>query len=209
MMWHEFALVAAAHLAAVASPGPDFAVVTKVSLKHGRRAGIYSALGIANGILLHIFYCLVGFALFIKRTPWLFQSVRYGGAAYLLYIAVKALFGACAGYKSRKSGEVNKHIITEISASRAWRQGFVTNITNPKATLFFLVIFTQVVNIKTSGVVRSLYGAEMVAMTALWFSGIAYLINRPKFRLGYEKYAWAVDGTLSLVLLGLVVKILL
>lgn len=84
MIWHEFALVAAAHFAAVASPGPDFAVVTKVSLKNGHRAGTYTALGIASGILVHIFYCLVGFALLIKRTEWLFQLVRFVGGVSVM-----------------------------------------------------------------------------------------------------------------------------
>jgi len=208
MDWHEFLLIAAAHFAAVSSPGPDFAVVMKQSLKHGQRAGTLTALGIANGILVHIFYCLIGFALLIKNTPWLFQIVRFGGAAYLLWIAAHALQAGWQGYHSRHVDKGTQEK-TDLPAWKAWRQGFVTNVTNPKVTLFFLVLFTQVVSTKTPLQIRMVYGLEMVLVTAAWFILVAWLINRPAFRRGYERASWAVDGILGLVLLALVVKIVI
>jgi len=209
MDWHEFLIIAGAHLAAVVSPGPDFAIVTKQALKHGQRAGIATAVGIANGLAVHIFYCLVGFALVIKNTPWLFQTVRFAGAAYLLWIALHALYGGWTRYMNRHVDKKAPEHTTNLSAWKAWRQGFITNVTNPKVTLFFLVLFTQVVSVRTPLQVRVLYGTEMMVVTAIWFSLVAWLITRPAFRKGYERAAWAVDSVLGLVLVALVVKIVI
>ncbi len=63
MYWTEFLTVALVHLLAVASPGPDFAIVLRESVSNGRHAGIWTALGVGSGILLHVGYCLLGIGL--------------------------------------------------------------------------------------------------------------------------------------------------
>ena len=73
MNWSEFAVIALAHLFAVASPGPDFAVVLRQTLSHGTRAGIWTSAGIASGIGLHVTYCLLGVALVIVNTRSRFE----------------------------------------------------------------------------------------------------------------------------------------
>ena len=84
--WLEFMTIAAVHLLAVASPGPDFAIVMKHSISYGRRAAILTSIGIGLGILIHVAYSLLGIGILIKTTPWLFQALSYVAAAYLLYL---------------------------------------------------------------------------------------------------------------------------
>src|SRR5215216_4944825 len=78
--WPEFLSVAIAHLLAVASPGPDFAIVLKQSLAHGRRTAIWTSVGIGSGILLHVSYSLFGLGLLIRGSEFWFNAIKYAGA---------------------------------------------------------------------------------------------------------------------------------
>ena len=79
-----FALVAGAHLLAVSSPGPDFAMVARQTLAHGRSTGVWTALGIGSGIAFHVAWAMFGLGWVVERFPLLLEVLRYGGAAFLL-----------------------------------------------------------------------------------------------------------------------------
>jgi threonine/homoserine/homoserine lactone efflux protein len=87
----QFITVAIVHLFAVMSPGPDFAVVTRNSLFNSRKVGIYTSLGIALGIMVHVTYSLLGVGLLISRSILLFNIIKFVGAAYLIFIGYKSL----------------------------------------------------------------------------------------------------------------------
>ncbi|HRJ48423.1 MAG TPA: LysE family translocator, partial [Opitutaceae bacterium] len=89
--WVEFLTVSAAHLLAVASPGPDFAIVLRQSLAHGRRVAVWTSIGIGSGISLHIAYSLLGMALLLRGSATAFGMLQYAGAAYLTWLGVQAL----------------------------------------------------------------------------------------------------------------------
>lgn len=138
----EFLTVALIHLLAVASPGPDFAVVVRESVTHGRRAGTWTALGVGCAIFLHVGYSLLGIGLIVSQSIVLFNALKWAAAAYLLYIGYKALRAQPA-----KPETENLHLEAgERTARGAFTSGFVTNGLNPKATLFFLSLFTVVIN---------------------------------------------------------------
>jgi len=127
-----FLTVALVHLLAVISPGPDFVLITRNSLICSRQVGIYSALGLGLGILVHVTYSLVGIGLLISKSIFLFSTIKFVGAGYLIYV----------GYKSLTSKHSRIEILNHkkkdvISNSSALKMGFITNVTNPKATLFF------------------------------------------------------------------------
>ncbi|MGH8504741.1 MAG: LysE family translocator, partial [Stenotrophobium sp.] len=86
-----FFTVALAHLLVVVSPGPDFAMVTRQTLAHGRRAGIWTALGIGSGITFHVAWAMFGMGWVITRFPPLLEILRYGGALFLIVMGGKAL----------------------------------------------------------------------------------------------------------------------
>ena len=77
--WREFLTVAVAHLLAVVSPGPDFAVVLHQSLRHGRRVAIWTSIGVGSAIGLHVTYSLLGVGLILKSSPLAFATVKYIG----------------------------------------------------------------------------------------------------------------------------------
>jgi len=134
MYWAEFLTIAVAHLFAVASPGPDFAVVTRQSVTGGTRAGLWTSFGVSIGILLHVGYCILGVAFVISQSPTLFSAMKFIAAAYLLYLGVKSM---------RLSNGLNEQSITastnvSVDPGKAFVLGFLTNGLNPKATCFSL-----------------------------------------------------------------------
>jgi len=86
-VFEQFLLIATVHLFAVASPGPDFALILKQSIKYNRQVAIFSSLGIAAGIIVHVTYSLVGIGFLIASEPYLFSLLKYIAAGYFCYVA--------------------------------------------------------------------------------------------------------------------------
>ncbi|MEK7184974.1 MAG: LysE family transporter, partial [Patescibacteria group bacterium] len=174
MFLAQLLTIAIVHLFAVMSPGPDFAMVTRNSLIYSRKIAVYTSLGIALGISIHVTYSLLGIGFIISKSIFLFNLIKYIGATYLIYIGYKSL-------KARPAEKNEDNSITplsmllkkEISIKSAIWSGFLTNVLNPKATLFFLALFTQVINPMTPKFIQMLYGIEMMLITFLWFSIIS------------------------------------
>lgn len=190
------------HLLAVASPGPDFIMAVKNSLSYSRRAGIWTALGFSLGISVHIFYCLAGLALVISQSILMFNFIKLIGAAYLIYI----------GYQSWKAKgskvEINATKTDEnISALKAVRMGFLTNVLNPKATLFFLSLFTLVISPDTPLSIMVIMSILMIAQTFAWFSLVAVLFTHSKVRSVFLKFERLFNKIFGGLLIALGVKV--
>ncbi|HLS22272.1 MAG TPA: LysE family translocator, partial [Paenalcaligenes sp.] len=140
----EFLSLALIHFLAVVAPGPDFAVTVRQSLVFGRRAGIYTAIGIGAGISVHVLYTLLGFGALIHTIPWLMHAAELLGSAYLLYLGWNfTTHTSPTPAIEQTATEPPPH--NKQMALRSFSIGFFTNSTNPKATLFFLAIFTTIV----------------------------------------------------------------
>ncbi|MDF3868344.1 LysE family transporter [Pseudomonas denitrificans (nom. rej.)] len=203
MYWAEFLTVAFIHLLAVASPGPDFAVVVRESVAHGRRAGTWTALGVGSAIFLHVTYSLLGIGLIVSQSIVLFNALKWLAAAYLLYIGFKAL-------RARPSGSAAAETVaTPVArtARGAYVAGFVTNGLNPKATLFFLSLFTVVINPHTPLLVQAGYGVYLACATAAWFCLVALLFSQQRVRAGFARMGHWFDRMMGVVLVGLGIKL--
>jgi len=207
MYWAEFFTVALIHLLAVASPGPDFAVVVRESVAHGRRAGTWTALGVGSAIFLHVGYSLLGIGLIVSQSIVLFNVLKWLAAAYLLYIGFKALRAKPAAASASEQADAAPAVTR--SAAAAYRAGFMTNGLNPKATLFFLSLFTVVINPHTPLWVQAGYGVYLALATALWFCLVAMLFSQQRVRAGFARMGHWFDRTMGAVLIALGVKIAL
>ncbi len=195
----EFMTVALVHLLAVASPGPDFAVVVRESVAQGRRAGSWTALGVGCGIFVHVAYSLLGIGLIVSQSIVLFNLFKWLAAAYLVYL----------GWRALRARPMNLEAIDGANAPvarSAWRAfviGFVTNGLNPKATLFFLSLFTVVISPDTPLLVQAGYGLYLAGATALWFLLVAWLFSRGRVRAGFARMGHWFDRLTGAVLIGL------
>ncbi len=204
MYWNEFLTIALIHLLAVASPGPDFAVVVRESVVRGRRAGLFTALGVGSGILIHVGYSLLGIGLIVSQSILLFNALKWLAAAYLLYIGIRALR---ARPMDAASMENDKAVAR--SALAAFSTGFITNGLNPKATLFFLSLFAVVIDPHTPLPIQLGYGAYLAGATALWFCLVALLFSQPRVRAGFARMGHWFDRLTGAVLVGLGIKLAL
>ena len=140
----EFGLVLAITVLAVISPGGDFAMVTRNSYLHGCMAGIWTAIGIALAIWLHVAYSILGVGLLLQTSPMLLQAVKTVGALYLLYIAWQTW---------RHSVAIASELADSQAAFSHWsalKTGLISNALNPKTTLFVLSLYTQVIAADTA-----------------------------------------------------------
>lgn len=172
-----FGGIAMVALLAAMSPGPDFLVVAKNSISHSRKIGMYTALGVALGCCVHVGYVLVGLGFVISRSVLLFSVIKFAGAVYLVYLGVMLM-------TSKEESEV--HVAQEASSQKssyeAFKEGLLTNVLNPKATLFFLSVFSQFVSPALPISVRASLGLETVAVVGLWFVVLAAVLTHPSVR---------------------------
>ena len=212
-LWLEFITIAGVHLIAVASPGPDFAIVLKQVINQGRRAAIFSSVGIGLGIMLHVMYSILGLSLLIKNTPMLYNIMLYAAAGYLFYIGVLALRSQPSesavialndnGLASRSGSK------SEQSIWQAFRLGFVTNGLNPKATLFFLSLFSVVVAPTTTDAVRWGYGVYLAVATGIWFVTLSILLSNSHIDQYLQRYRHVIDRLMGVVLIVLAISLVL
>ncbi len=199
----EFMTVALVHLLAVASPGPDFAVVVRESVTQGRRVGSWTALGVGCGISVHVAYSLLGIGLIVSQSIVLFNLFKWLAAGYLLYLGWRALRARPMSLDT--ADEVGT--TSDRSPWQAFVVGFVTNGLNPKATLFFLSLFTVVISADTPLLVQAGYGVYLAGATALWFLLVAWLFSRDRVRAGFARMGHWFDRLTGAVLIGLGVRL--
>ena len=205
MYWTEFLTVALVHLLAVASPGPDFAVVIRESVSHGRRAGIFTALGVGCGIFLHVAYSLLGIGLVVSQSLLLFSVLKWLAAAYLLYIGFRAL-------RARPADPALLEALAdgaERSGRGAFATGFLTNALNPKATLFFLSLFSVVIDPHTPRLIQAGYGLYLAGATAAFFCAVALLFSQRRVRAGFARMGHWFDRVMGALLIALGVRLAL
>jgi threonine efflux protein len=202
----ELLIIALVHLLAVASPGPDFAIILKQSIRYGRQTALYTSLGIGTGILIHVAYSIVGIGILIASDERLFTVLKYIAATYFCYIAWHGL--------SAKKPQINEQGESEItekppSSLRAFMTGFLVNGLNVKATLFFVSLFSMVISPQTPVAIQIGYGLYMAVATAAWFSLLSYLLNHQRLSLIIQSKGYWLDRVMGLILLLLAIELVM
>jgi RhtB (resistance to homoserine/threonine) family protein len=190
---------------AVVSPGPDFVMVIRNSVLQGRKAGLLTAIGLGLGVIVHVTYTIAGLAALISKSILLFNVLKYAGAAYLIYVGVKALRsrGMTTDTESVPQASV------AMSGVQALRSGFVTNLLNPKATMFFLALFSQIIDPSYSLGIQSLFGLTCSLMVMAWFSIVAVVLTTPAIKARFMRASKWIDRTCGAFFIALGVRLAL
>lgn len=195
------ATVSLLNLLAAMSPGPDFVMVVKNALNHNRNIAIYTSVGIALGLTIHIMYCVVGIGIIISRSILLFNIIKIMGAIYLIYMGI----GAMLSKGSKLAGSDSETVKQLLTPMQAVKTGFLTNVLNPKATLFFLGLFTFVIRPGTPIYVLIILTLIIIFTAIIWFTIVSVFFTQKRIKdafLRFERKINLVFGGL-LILLGL------
>ncbi len=177
-------------IAAVASPGPDLFQIIRVGTKD-RRAGVLCALGIMVGNSIWIIASMLGLSALMETVPQILTVLQIVGGAYLLYMGIGAFR---AGLQARTT-EVEQ----ATKVNHPFRLGLLTNLSNPKAILFFGAIFAQFVQ-TGAGVGTAL---TLIITGVVWFVGFAVAVD--KLKAPVERYGHVIDLVTGLIFAGIAV----
>jgi threonine/homoserine/homoserine lactone efflux protein len=192
-----FALVA---LMLNITPGNDMIFVISRSLSYGTKVGIYAALGIGLGCFVHIFASVVGLSVIIQQSEILFNTIRYAGAAYLIFIGIKSLM------EKPSTMIFNQNKNDKNTNLKILRQGIITNVLNPKVSLFFLAFLPQFINNSSENI------SSQILFLGLWFNFSGTLVNvlivllfsKVIAKLNSFQQFWKIQNKISgIVLIGL------
>lgn len=197
-----FGIMLAFGIGAVA-PGPDFAMVLRQSIAHGRQAAIFTSAGIASAILVHGAYTLLGIGLIVSQSILLFSVLKYVGAAYLIWLGISALRAPAP----RPPEDFDAPAHRDMSPLKAFGIGFLTNLLNPKAVLFFLSLFTTLVSANTVLTHKAFYVASMSVMLAIWFVLVSLFFTTAKVRNGFYRMGQWFNRATGAALIFLAIRV--
>jgi threonine/homoserine/homoserine lactone efflux protein len=161
---HHYWLFITTAVVLVLTPGQDTFFILGRSIASGRPAGVAAALGITAGSVVHTLLAAVGLSALLATSPYAFMAVKLAGAAYLIYIGIRA-------WQSRASSLPGTDAAgADDGRWPAFRQGVVTNLLNPKVALFFLALMPQFISADSSSKVAAflVLGVSFMALGLAW-----------------------------------------
>jgi threonine/homoserine/homoserine lactone efflux protein len=199
MTWATYGEFLAFATVLVLIPGPDFAVVTKNTLAAGRRRGRWAAFGVASSNVVQGTAAASGLSALIVRAQPVFQAIKWAGVAYLAFLGVQAIRSAIRGeYQPLDDGES----VTVGAAFGGWRQGFLSNITNPKVLIFYLAILPQFLSPHAPIGWLLAFAWSHAMLSLIYLFVLTAGLHRARQLLMRRKVRRTMDGVTGSVLLG-------
>ena len=189
---------ALAHLIALTSPGPDTAIVLRQVSLHGRVEGIKAAIGIGLGIYVHCLLAINGISLIILSNDLYKLIISLIGGAYIFYLGMSMFVS-----NSQASTEINNN-----QSKNSFLNGLITNIFNIKAFLFFVSLFSIIID-NLNGIYFYIYPIYFAAMSSIWFIFLSFVVTTSKnktFNVYSNKY---ISSAMSIILCAIGLFILI
>ena len=189
---------ALAHLIALTSPGPDTAIVLRQVSLHGRVEGIKAAIGIGLGIYVHCLLAINGISLIILSNDLYKLIISLIGGAYIFYLGMTMFLS-----NSQVSTEINNN-----QSKNSFLNGLITNIFNIKAFLFFVSLFSIIID-NLNGIYFYIYPIYFAAMSSIWFIFLSFVVTTSKnktFNVYSNKY---ISSAMSIILCAIGLLILI
>ena len=183
---------ALAHLIALTSPGPDTAIVLRQVSLHGRVEGIKAAIGIGLGIYVHCLLAINGISIIILSNDLYKLIISLIGGAYIFYLGMTMFVS-----NSQLSTEINNN-----QSKNSFLNGLITNIFNIKAFLFFVSLFSIIID-NLNGIYFYIYPLYFAVMSSIWFIFLSFIVTASKnqtFNIYSNKY---ISSVMSIILCGI------
>jgi threonine/homoserine/homoserine lactone efflux protein len=196
--WSAYASFLGLATLLVLVPGADFAVVTRNALVGGRNRGWWAATGVTTSNLVQGAAAATGLAAVIVRIEPLFQAIRWAGIAYLVWLAVQALRSAVRGrYPAPPDPEASPG-----QAFTGWRQGFLSNITNPKVLVFYLAVFPSFLGSDAPVWTLLLFASTHAAVGLVYLTLLVTGVHRARSLLARRRVRRSLDAATGVALLA-------
>jgi threonine/homoserine/homoserine lactone efflux protein len=199
MTWSAYGAFLAFATVLVLIPGPDFAVVTKNTLAAGGRRGRWAALGVASSNLVQGTAAASGLSALIVRAQPLFEAIKWAGVAYLAFLGAQAI-------RSAIRGRYLPFDAAEPAVGRAafcgWRQGFLSNITNPKVLIFYLAVLPQFLTPGAPVGWLLAFAWSHAALSLIYLLALTIGLHRARQLLLRRRVRRGLDGVTGAVLIG-------
>jgi threonine/homoserine/homoserine lactone efflux protein len=187
------------HLLVVASPGPAFLAVSRTAISSSRTAGVTAAAAMATGALIWAVATLFGLHILFAKAPWLYDAMRLGGAAYLIYLGIGMLRSAWRGER------MASHDVASTAGHRTFLRSLGVQLSNPKAAVFFGSIFVALLPaeapLRVKGAALAILGVNEFGFYAL----VAVVLSTPRAQRIYGNAKRGLDALFGgfLTVLGL------
>lgn len=185
------------------SPGPSLALVIKNTLNGGVKQGYTTAISHGLGVAIYAAISATGIGLLIVKSPLVFATIKYAGAAFLLYLGVKALMSQ---QKKIQFTEKNAAIDPSING---WRDGFLIAFLNPKLAIFFIALFSQFVDPSAGWQQKAIMTATVGSIDMLWYVVIAFTMSRGPILEKLKANSYIVDRVTGSFLILLAARVVL
>jgi threonine/homoserine/homoserine lactone efflux protein len=182
----------------ICTPGPDTALTIRNALLGGRAGGLATALGVALGQAVWTVAAAAGLVAVLRASQPAFTALRLAGAAYLVFLGLEALLAA-----ARRRSHEPRHA-PEATRGSSLRQGFVSNLANPKMAVFFTSLLPQ---FGTAFATLLALGLLFSLLTGLWLAAYAVAAARASRLLARERFRRAVDAVTGAVLVALGLRV--
>ncbi len=187
------------HVAALVTPGANVLLVSQLSVSHGRRSGLFAALGVTLGAGMWATFAVLGVNAVFEAFPRVRLALQIAGGCYLLYVAFR-LWRSAAPRSTGSAGSV--------SALAAFRLGLLTNVTNPKSALFFGSVFATSLPASPSHSLQAVVVTVVTANALLWHIFLAHAFSRSRVRAAYAAHGRFINRAASTILTALGLRVL-
>lgn len=204
MTWATYGSFLVFAVALVLVPGPDVAVTTRNTLAGGRTRGAWTAVGITSSNAVQGLAAAAGLGALVVRSQPLFEVIRWAGVGYLAYLGVQALRSAVAGRYPADELAADTGTAQRLAG---WRQGFLSNITNPKVLVFYLAVLPQFLTPDSGVPTLVLLALTHAVLGLLYLLLLVAGMHRARAVLGRRRVRRALDAVTGTVLLGFGVRL--
>ncbi len=182
------------------SPGPSLIVVLKHTVSGGRINGVLTGLAHGIGVAMYAILTVIGLAIIIESTPWLFNLIKYAGVILLVWLAYKAL-------TSKSSLAKIIHQGTKVTMRESFWEGLMIAFLNPKLAVFFLALFSQFVEAQASWQQNVIMVGTVSGIDTLWYCLVAIVLSHSVILTKLRDNAHIVEKTTGIALLAVAARI--
>ncbi|MBD1558856.1 LysE family translocator [Vibrio sp. S9_S30] len=188
------------------TPGLDTAVVVRNTSRAGTQHGLLTSFGICCGLFVHATFSAIGISAILLQSAEWFMALKLVGAGYLIWLGIGSIRHL---FQVRTSLPNEIESASGITSLVALREGFFSNVLNPKTAVFYLAFLPQFIDPQDSAVTQSMFMAGIHFVIAMvWQGGLVLMVNKAKELLSSDTFLKAVEGATGVVLIGLGVKLL-